>query len=118
MRIGFPGDSKMCDRDVEIYGPEIAKPGERSQRDSEFRKNLTVGERIDCFDGTGFWYASMIMDKKVRPFQGEQLDHVEVAFRVPHPNGDKTDKNGNKYFGWEEVYDEWMPECSARIAPY
>ena len=60
----------------------------------------------------------MIMDKKVRPFQGEQLAHVEVAFRVPHPNGDKTDKKGYKYFGWEEEYDEWMPEWSARIAPY
>ena len=37
---------------------------------------------------------------------------------MPHPNGDKTDKQGNKYFGWEEEFDEWMPERSARIAPY
>ena len=26
--------------------------------------------------------------------------------------------SGNKYFGWEEYYDEWMTERSARIAPY
>lgn len=37
---------------------------------------------------------------------------------MPHPDGDKTDKAGNKYFGWEEDYDEWMPERSSRIAPY
>ena len=37
---------------------------------------------------------------------------------MPHPDGDKTDKQGNKYFGWEEEYDEWMPARSARIAPY
>lgn len=55
---------------------------------------------------------------EVREFQGEKLDQVEIAFRVPHPNGDKTDKQGNKYFGWEEDYDEWMPARSARIAPY
>lgn len=37
---------------------------------------------------------------------------------MPHPDGDKTDKQGNKYFGWEEEFDEWMPARSARIAPY
>ncbi len=54
----------------------------------------------------------------MKEFQGEQLKQVQIAFRVPHPDGDKTDKAGNKYFGWEEYYDEWMTERSARIAPY
>ena len=118
LRIKFKEDSKTCDRDVELWGPEIAPCGERSKEDEDFRASITVGMRVDCFDGTGYWYAAIISKREVREFQGEKLDHVEIAFRVPHPNGDKTDKQGNKYFGWEEEFDEWMPERSARIAPY
>lgn len=118
VRIKFIEESKTCDRDVDLWGPEIAPCGERSKEDDEFRANLAVGQQVDCFDGTGLWYAATILEKQVKEFQGEQLKQVLIAFRVPHPNGDKTDKAGNKYFGWEEEYDEWMTERSSRIAQY
>jgi len=31
--------------------------------------------------------------------------------------GDKKDPDGNKYFGWEPTYDEWIPLYSAKIKP-
>lgn len=34
---------------------------------------------------------------------------AKIAYRVNHPMGDKKDKDGNKYFGWEPTYDEWIP---------
>lgn len=40
---------------------------------------------------------------------------VQIAFRIYHPEGDKSDKAGRKFFGWEEAYDEWFPLYSARI---
>jgi len=118
LRIKFPEESKTCDRDVDLWGPEIAPRGERSQEDDEFRKGLVVGSRVDCYDGTKFWYASSIRAREVRDFQGESLMHAQIAFRVPHPDGDKVDKEGTRYMGWEECYDEWMTERSARLAPY
>jgi hypothetical protein len=43
---------------------------------------------------------------------------VYVAFRVHHPEGDKTDELGVRFFGWDEKFDEWLPLSSARIAKY
>lgn len=40
---------------------------------------------------------------------------VHIAFRLNHPDGDKTDSQGNKFFGWEEAWDEWLPLYSARV---
>lgn len=103
---------------MDLWGPEIAPCGERSKADDDFRNSLAVGDRVDCFDGTGLWYAATILAREVKEFQGEQLQQVLIAFRVLHPEGDSTDKAGNKYFGWEECFDEWMTERSSRIAPY
>jgi len=41
---------------------------------------------------------------------------VHIAFRVNHPEGDKTDPEGNCYFGWDDKFDEWVPRYSARLA--
>ena len=41
-----------------------------------------------------------------------------VAFRIYENNGDKTDEKGNKFFGWESTFDEWIPLYSARITEY
>ena len=40
---------------------------------------------------------------------------AKIAYRVNHPMGDKKDPDGNKYFGWEPTYDEWIPLYSAKI---
>jgi hypothetical protein len=42
---------------------------------------------------------------------------AKIAYRVNHPMGDKKDQDGNKYFGWEPTYDEWIPLYSAKIRP-
>lgn len=118
VRVKFVEESKTCDRNIELWGPEIAPCGERSKADDEFRANLAIGQRVDCFDGTRLWYAATISAREVREFQKESLKHVHIAFRVPHPDGDRTDNAGNKYFGWPEEFDEWIPERSSRIAPY
>jgi hypothetical protein len=41
-----------------------------------------------------------------------------IAYRVPDPKGDKTDKEGNKFFGWEDTFDEWITLYAPIIAPY
>ena len=43
---------------------------------------------------------------------------VNIAFRIYHPDGDKKDKNGEKFFGWDETFDEWFPLYSSRIAKF
>jgi len=53
-----------------------------------------------------------------REYQGSEIDMIYVAFRVSHPSGDKIDKEGEHFFGWDETFDEWMPRSSARLAKY
>jgi hypothetical protein len=43
---------------------------------------------------------------------------VYIAFRIYHPDGDKQDKNGLKFYGWDEFYDEWFPLYSSRLAKF
>lgn len=59
-----------------------------------------------------------MLQKEVKDYQNEQIEQVQIAFRVYDPNGEKTDKQGKKYFGYEEDFDEWIPLKSARLAPH
>jgi len=43
---------------------------------------------------------------------------AQIAFRISHPEGDKTDAAGNRFFGWDDQCDEWLPLYSARIQRY
>jgi hypothetical protein len=43
---------------------------------------------------------------------------ANIAFRVYHPDGDKVDKAGVKFFGWDETFDEWLPLYSPRIQKF
>lgn len=52
-----------------------------------------------------------------REYKNEKIKMVKIAFRVNHPMGDKKDSDGNKYFGWEPSFDEWIPLYSAKIRP-
>ena len=79
---------------------------------------MTIGERIDVYDSTRFWYASTILNTEDREVNGTKVPMVFVAFRIWHDKGDKVDANGNKYSGWEELYDEWITLRSPRIAPF
>lgn len=46
------------------------------------------------------------------------IPQAYVAYRVPDEKGDKTDKDGKKFFGWDDMYDEWISLHSPCIAQY
>lgn len=50
--------------------------------------------------------------------KGTKVPAVKIAFRMNHPDGDCTDTQGNKFYGWNDTFDEWINLYSARIAPY
>lgn len=41
-----------------------------------------------------------------------------IGYRVNDPNGDKIDDQGNKFFGWEDKYDDWVPLYSSCLVKY
>ena len=111
----FTNDTRQCDREISIYSPEIARAGTRTDSDVAWRETIKVGSNIDCYDSTGFWYASTVSGIETREVEGADMKMVQIAFRLNHPDGDKTDSQGNKFFGWEEAWDEWLPLYSARV---
>ena len=96
----------------------MAQFNTKTEGDVEFREALKLNDRIDCFDSTYVWFACTVLEVEDREFQKEMIPMAKVAFRVTHPDGDSTDKDGNKYFGWQENFDEWIPLFSARITKY
>ena len=43
---------------------------------------------------------------------------VKIAIHMNHPDSDCTDMQGNKFYGWNDIFDEWINLYSARIAPH
>lgn len=41
-----------------------------------------------------------------------------VGFRHFHPEGSKTDDDGNRYFGWSDKYDSWISTGDIRVQRY
>jgi hypothetical protein len=39
----------------------------------------------------------------------------KIGFRTFDPEGNKEDNEGNRYFGWSETFDEWIPAYSPRL---
>ena len=107
----------MSDREVSIYSREISKENTHQGVDA-WRSDIKVGSKIDCYDSTGFWYASTVIGLEEREFQKEYIKMGQIAFRVSHPDGDKKDSEGNAFFGWDKEYDEWIPLYSARLASF
>lgn len=118
LRISFENDSHHSERELGIFSPEIAGHKTLSREGVEWRKALKANNRVDCFDSTGTWYACTILGLKTREYQGATIDMVHIAFRVGHPEGDKADAEGHRFFGWDDKFDEWMPRSSARIQEY
>jgi hypothetical protein len=91
--ITFADDSSIYERNISINSKDLAPITEGNTLDEEeFRKNLKVGDKVDVYDSTRFWYASTIMSMEERETQGQVLPMCYIAFRVEHPKGDKTDK--------------------------
>jgi len=115
VQISFPDDSHLSDRELSIYSAEIAAPGAKSQEELAWRGKLEAGDRVDCFDSTGSWYACTVLALEAREYQGSTIDLAHIAFRVAHPEGDKADAEGDRFYGWDDKFDEWMPRSSARL---
>ena len=91
--VSFPGDSSIYDRTISINSKDLAPITEgNTLEDEDFRKNLKVGDKVDVYDSTRFWYASTVMSIEERETQGQVLPMCYIAFRVEHPKGDKEDK--------------------------
>jgi hypothetical protein len=118
IKVTFENESHHCDRELSLYSLEIAKAGSKAEKDTEWRESLQVEDRVDCYDSTGYWYASTIAGLETREFQGSTIKMAHIAFRVSHPEGDKTDAAGNRYFGWDDKFDEWLPLYCARLQRY
>lgn len=93
VHVSFPGDSSVYERPISINSKDLAPITDGSTlEDEEFRKNLKVGDKVDVYDSTRFWYASTILQMEERETQGQKLPMCYIAFRIEHPKGDKTDK--------------------------
>jgi phage major head subunit gpT-like protein len=68
IKISFENDSQIYDREIGIYAPDISEISEKSKSDQEFRDSLKVGDFVDCYDSTKFWYASTIVGIDTREF--------------------------------------------------
>lgn len=115
IKVAFPKDTHLCSRELSRYSNEIAKAGSKTEGEEEWREALKVEDKVDCYDSTGYWYSSHVIASETREHQLTEIPMVQIAFRIYHPEGDKKDKNGEKFFGWEESYDEWFPLYSARL---
>ena len=116
--VAFANESTKADRAVSVYSPEIATAGTHTEGEDEWRQALAVDHKVDCYDSTGVWYASTVLARETRDIEGREVPFIRLALRVLHPEGDKTDKDGNKFFGWEEEHDEWFQLYTTRIQRY
>ena len=88
VELSFIEDSPIYDRRVSVNSKDLSNPSEGKSSESDFRAQLKVGDRIDCYDSTKFWYASTIIGLETRYNRGLNLPMVYVAFRVEHEKGD------------------------------
>lgn len=84
----------------------------------EWRGELKVGDLIDACDLTKVWYSSTIIDKEIRSFNDKDVIFLRIGFRIYDENGNKIDLNRNKFFGWSESFDEWLPAYNPRVQKY
>ena len=79
---------------------------------------MKEGDFVDCYDSTRIWYASTVLKLETRQVDGQMIPSAFIAYRVPDEKGDKTDKDGKKFFGWDDMYDEWLTLHCPLIAPF
>ena len=105
-------------RDLSRWSLDIAKYGSQSTED-HWRAQLMTGSLVDAFDSTKIWYASTVTGTTERNNENnEPVPFVRIGFRIYHPEGNKEDDEKNRFFGWSERFDEWIPAYSARLQPY
>jgi len=70
VKITFDHDSKMSDRELSLYSKELSLDAQSSDT---WRLEIKQGDKIDCYDSTGFWYASTVNALEVREYQKESI---------------------------------------------
>ena len=73
---------------------------------------------MDAFDSTRIWYASTVVDKKTQKEDDNEYIYLKIGFRTYHPEGNREDNNKEKFFGWSESFDEWIPAFNPRIQKF
>jgi hypothetical protein len=58
----------MSDREFSIYSKEIARQNTMAKEADEWRNLVKNGDQVDCFDSTGYWYASTVLGIEEREY--------------------------------------------------
>ena len=106
----------MHDISVNRYSSEIELLGTHT-KENDFKYGLKVGDKVDALSKTRGWFPSIILGFKdhMEP-NGRLWQNALIGFRYFDPNGSRTDQEGNRYFGWSESEDEYIPLWNSRIA--
>ena len=111
----FEDDYKsVSSKQVPWYSIDVAPYNLRTKGD-EWRKELKPGDFVDAYDSTKAWYQSIIQSKEVVYHDDREIIKYRIGFRMYHPEGNKEDDLGRKYFGWSEKFDEYFCAYSPRI---
>lgn len=87
-------------------------------QDYEWRMNIKKGDIIDVCDTSNVWYNSTVLDVAIPETEdGTEVKQIFVGYRVYDENGDKTDTEGRRFFGWSSRYDEWLSVTNPRVQP-
>lgn len=61
IHVSFYKELTTFDRELSIYSQELAPLESQSAEENKWRSQLKAGDNVDCWDSTGFWYASTIL---------------------------------------------------------
>lgn len=112
IEVQFENDSKNKNRMLWWYSSDLALFETESKKE-EWRSEVKVADLVDAQDAMKIWYASTVVDKKANKDEG--YPEVKIGYRTYHPEGNREDNNREKYFGWSESFDNWLPLYSPRI---
>jgi hypothetical protein len=123
VKLSYEGLSSGFDTWVSRSSSDIAPVDSKAKAEDKWRNEIEVGMEVDCQDPQGKYFPATITNRrkkcnypndcKVR-HTGEEF---RVIYRVYRDNGSRTDKEGKKYEGWSESFDEWLPVNTSRMHP-
>lgn len=94
---------------------ELARPATFTS-DFEWRWRLDEGDLVDCIDSEGTWYISTILAVRDVGEAGSKVREAYIGYRYYDPEGHKVDDDTKqKYVGWSNKYDIWLPVVSPQI---
>jgi hypothetical protein len=67
IKVSFENDCKLVDREFSINSSEIALSTTMTSGE-EWRQAVKKDDRVDCYDSTGVWYASTVLDVQKKDY--------------------------------------------------